>query len=93
MTVDLIELMQLFNGRLYIIGTRVLVDTATYARIYYYDGATFTEDFSMAGASYQSGIEGQTVHNGSLYAVMGFHLPDRSVTQFGLLLYNTAIMS
>lgn len=68
--VNMIESLQVFNGRLYI-GARVLVDVSTYARVYYYDGTTFTQDLSTSGIAYQSGIEDLTVHNGYLYALKG----------------------
>ena len=69
-TINLIEALQVFNGRMYI-GTRVTVSGTTYVRIYYFDGTSFTTDFSATGVSGYSGIEDITVHNGILYAANG----------------------
>lgn len=68
--INMIESMQVFNSRLYI-GTRIQDGTSYYATVYYYDGYTFTEDFSAPGTSHQSGIEDMTVHDGALFATVG----------------------
>jgi N-acetylneuraminic acid mutarotase len=69
---DMLESLQVFNNRLYI-GTRVWLDAMndSYARVYYYDGSTFTLDFSTKGTTGCSGIEDLKVGNNILYAANG----------------------
>jgi len=69
-TVDMVQSLQVFNGRLYI-GVRVNTGGHTYARVYYYDGTIFVEDLSKTGYSGWSGIEDLVVHNNALYAANG----------------------
>jgi len=69
-TVDMIQAMVVYNNRLYI-GTRVSVSGIKYARIYYYDGTSFTLDYSRPGNSGYSGIENFTIHNNKLFAANG----------------------
>jgi len=68
--VDTIEYLYVFNNRLYI-GARVNISGNCYARVYYYNGTTFTLDISRNGTCGYSGIESFTTHNGGLYASNG----------------------
>lgn len=68
--VETIEYLYVFNNRLYI-GARVNVSGNCYARVYYYDGITFSLDISRNGTCGYSGIESFTIHNGNLYASNG----------------------
>jgi len=68
--VELIQSLRVFNDRLYI-GTRVHVGNVRYARVYYYNGTNFVEDFSAPGQWGFSGIEDLAIHNNVLYAANG----------------------
>jgi hypothetical protein len=65
--IDMIESLEVFNGRLYI-GVRAAVDGVPFAQVYYFDGETFVEDFSTSGESGYSGVEALEIHNNTLYA-------------------------
>lgn len=67
--VDMIESLQVFNGRLYI-GTRVDVGGNKFSRLYYYD-ISFYQDWSVPGQAGNSGFEDLAVHNNTLYAAHG----------------------
>jgi pimeloyl-ACP methyl ester carboxylesterase len=69
-TVDMIETMAVFDGKLFI-GTRVNVSGSILARVYSYDGTTFTAELSAPGKGGYSGIESLAVHNAGLYAADG----------------------
>lgn len=62
--------MEVFSGRLYI-GTRVNVSGSAYARVYYYDGTTFTQDLSVPAVFGCTGIEDLAIHENTLYAALG----------------------
>jgi len=65
-----ISALKTFNNRLYI-GTKIYNDDNYYARIYYYDGINYVQDFSTTNFYGYSGIEDMTIHNGDLYATNG----------------------
>jgi hypothetical protein len=69
-SLDMVQALQVFNGRLYL-GTRVHAGGSPYARVYYYDGTSLVEDFSTSGTEWCSGIEDLVVHNDILYAANG----------------------
>ncbi len=69
-TVDMVESMQVFDGKLFI-GTRVYIEDVPLVQIYRYDGSNFYLDFSDNGDESFSGIEDLAIHNNTLYAAKG----------------------